>query len=109
MAINTTVSLSIVKSEQRTWRANIESPKGGDYVLTAWRENIGYDAQGGRLSRTDAPTVTRSAAAMAAAKEPPFVCSDGTEISVAHLIESVSGLIDRWAVADAERVPAPAA
>ena len=101
MAIYTTASVSIVKSEQRTWRVNIEAPKGGDYTLTAWRESLGLDAAGAKQSRAEAPTVTRAASVLIAAKEPPFVCADGTSITVAHLIEAVSGLVDRWDAADA--------
>ena len=50
MAIDTTAAISIVKAEQRTWRVNIEAPKGGDYTLSAFRETLGLDSAGAAQS-----------------------------------------------------------
>jgi hypothetical protein len=94
-------SINIVTSEQRIWRIDIEAPKGGDHVLTGHRENLGLDANGAVQSRQPAPTVRRSAGAPLVADEPPFTCADGTVVTIAHLIETMAGLIDRWATADA--------
>jgi hypothetical protein len=75
--------------------------EGGDYVLTAHRENLGLDVRGAVQSRAPAATVTRAAAALIVGNEPPFLCADGTSITIAHLMEAIPGLIDRWAAADA--------
>lgn len=101
MAIDTTASISIVKAEQRTWRINIEAPKGGGYTVTVHRENLGLDANGAVQSRAPAPDVVRTAAALIAGAEPAFACADGTAITIAHLVEAIAGYADRWAAADA--------
>jgi hypothetical protein len=47
--------------------------------------------------------VVRTASALIAGNEPPFVCADGTSVTIAHMIEAIAGVIDRWAVADARK------
>lgn len=47
-------------------------------------------------ARAQAPTVTRPVTALIAGNKLPFVCADGTSISIAHLMEAIPGLIDGW-------------
>jgi hypothetical protein len=104
MAIETTINTNIVKNDQRTYRVTIECPKGADYRIAAFRENLGLDTNGSVVARTEAPSVLRFAMSqLIAGKEPDFVCQDGARISIAYLLETIPGLIDRWAVADAQK------
>jgi hypothetical protein len=49
MAITSSPRTLEITTEERTWRATIDTPKGGPYTLTIHREWRDYDADGNQV------------------------------------------------------------
>ena len=60
MAINRGTKSLTVSTEERTWRVNIETPLGGDPVVTVWRELVTKDAEGNIIAKVPSETTSRS-------------------------------------------------
>ncbi len=108
MAIDVPVPtpLSIVKGEQRTSHIEILCPKGSDYVMIAQREVLWLDVNGNVIQRGLSPQVSRSVKGLM--RELPFTCADGTLVTIGHMIEALSGYVDRFSEQDAQRTAAEA-
>lgn len=105
MSTSLGTSVLTISSERRTWRVNIECPKGGDYTLTAHRELI-RTADDAVISRDQsAGQVVRSLSAVAGTIS--HECADGTVVAPEHIAEALTAFIEQWEASDlAPPVPA---
>lgn len=95
-------TVTVTKS-RRTWRINVETPRGQDYVLTAHRELVkqaGEDV----ISQTRETDVSRALSAVA---DQTVELSDGLEISPLQIAEALALFIERWDTEDRTPTPAP--
>lgn len=96
-------SLTITKL-RRTWRVQIETPLGADYVLTAFRENVSKSGEE-IISKEPAGSVVRS---MSAAAIDAVTLQSGKTITGQELAEAIAAHIERWEDLDAAaQSPAP--
>lgn len=102
MAIDQGTETITLASEERTWRVNIETAKGGDPVVTVHRETVKSDSAG-VVSKAPAGTVTRSLSATST----QTVTIGAKTLSVAELAMAVALLADMWRAEDLSK-PAPA-
>jgi hypothetical protein len=88
-----TVALTI---EERTWRVNIETPRGEVPIVTVFREIIRADASGAVVSREVGPVASRAADAVAADQ----FTADGVTVTGAQLAALIAQAADQWRQAD---------
>ena len=85
-----------VRAEERTWRTNIETPSGQPGAIQFYRETAHYDAEDNILSTQQSmQPVDRHLDQVA---EESVVLSDGTELTMAQIIEALSMFADEWPV-----------
>lgn len=99
MAITRPLTATPVTEEDRTWRANIETPRDGKYSIQVYRERLQKDASGNVVSAAqDLAPITRNASAIA--DESVTV---GEQIVPAALVLAALPLFfDRWAEENAK-------
>ena len=83
-----------VKTEQRTWRATLETPKGGNYSLSIHREKRMLDASGQTLGE---PVVLEPIELPFAAIKDETVTVEGQTLSVEQLAASLAAYFDQKA------------
>ena len=92
MAIDQGTETIAVTSEERTWRVNIETPKGGDPVVTVWRETVRTGQDGAVLSRETVASVER-----ALSKVADQMFDVGKSVcSVGEIAETIAVIADTW-------------
>jgi hypothetical protein len=89
-----TETLTITKSE-RTWRTNIETPKGVPPTVQAYREVIGTDPAGNILSRDTSIRVDRTMLATIEAGD-AVTLRNGKTITASEMAEAIPAFIDLW-------------
>lgn len=90
-----------VKIEKRTWRANIETPKGGAYSIQVYRQSTKLDEDDTVVGGTTITTpVNRMASAIAGESVTLY---DGTVVSAAHILLALPLFFDRWALEDEQQ------
>lgn len=100
MAITRPITATAIEEEERTWRANIETPRGQEaaWAIQIYRETVQKDSEGNYLNAIQSMTpVVRLAEAVAGER---VTLSDSTELQVSSLYEALMILFDRWAEED---------
>lgn len=102
MAIETPIENSKrpVKLEERTWRANIETPRGRPYSIQIFRQRTKLDEDGAAVGESQLLAVPIRRAARAIAGE-SVVLRGGVTITAAQIMEALPIFFDRWAEEDA--------
>jgi hypothetical protein len=96
MSITRTIT---VTEEERTYRADIVTPFGGEYLVNVYRETLRRDANRKVFTREKSETpIVRKAVDVA---RETVTLTDKTVISVAQISEALPLLFDRWATEDA--------
>lgn len=97
MAVSRPIKNAPVTEEERTWRANIETPANGDYSIQVFREVIQKDAQGKVVSTKQLATpIQRKASAIAGES-----VKIGTKtVTAASVLEALPAFFDKWAEED---------
>ena len=99
MAIAQGTTTIAVTSEERTWRVNIETPKGADPVVTVYREEVKSAADGSIISK--APNAqTQRALSTVATETQPFTPAVAGQVSGAELSQFIADRADMWRKAD---------
>ena len=106
MAINLPLT-DVATREERTWRANIETPVGGNYAIQVYREIVDKDDEGKVVNVTKKAGVVERAAA-AIASESVTLPSGGGTVTAAQILGALPLFFDRWATEDAEAAAAAA-
>lgn len=106
MAINLPLT-EVATREERTWRANIETPVNGNYAIQVYREIVDKDDEGNVLNVTKKAGVVERAAA-AIASESVTLPSGGGTVTAAQILGALPLFFDRWATEDAEAAAAAA-
>ena len=88
--------------EERTWRANIETPRGGDYSIQVYRQISYLDEDGEVVGKTELNTTPVSRMAKDIVKE-SVTLPDGTEVPAALILAALPLFFDRWAEEDASK------
>ena len=90
-----------VKLEKRTWRANIETPKGQPYSIQIFRQETKLDEDNAVVGESKFLTspVRRMATDIASES---VTLGDGTVVQAAHILAALPLFFDRWATEDAE-------
>lgn len=97
----------IASREERTWRANIETPVTGNYGIQVYREIVDKDADGKVVNVTKkAGVVDRLASAIA--EESVTLPGGGGTVTAAQILAALPLFFDRWATEDAEAAAAAA-
>jgi hypothetical protein len=91
-----------VRAEERTWRTNVETPAGQPWSIQFYRETVHYDGSDNIV--TVAPSMAPVNRQLDAVADEQVILEDGTEITVAQVIEALSLFADNWPV---ETVPPP--
>ena len=81
-----------IQSETRTWRINIETPRGVVPVITAHRELI-KTADGELIGSSPMPAVERNVGSVISET---VTLASGKVVSVADMVEAIPAFIDRW-------------
>lgn len=92
MAIDQGTATLALKTEERTWRINIETPKGGDPVVTVHREIVRTGPDGAIISRDPAGTVQRGLSAVATESHKV----GGHTYSTAEVAGVIAAMADAW-------------
>jgi hypothetical protein len=92
MAITISTETIAVTTEERTWRVNIETPRGEVPTVTVFREVVRTDAPGAVISRVQGATISRQADAVA---EQSFTAA-GITVTGAQLASLVAQAADQW-------------
>lgn len=93
MAIDQGTETLALKKEERTWRINIETPKGADAIVTVLREVVCTAADGSIFSRYLVPgNVTRSLSETAGQT---FTVKDKT-YTTAEIAGVIAFIADKW-------------
>lgn len=103
MAIETPIESAKppVKLEERTWRANIETPRGGQYTIQVYRQRTKLDEDGEVVGEPVMLLRPINRFASKIARETVRL-RDGTVISAAQMMEAMPKFFDRWAEEDAK-------
>lgn len=86
--------------EERTWRANIETPRGGEYSIQVYRQFTHLDEDGEVVGEPKLSTKTINRMAKDIAKE-SVTLGDGTVVPATLLFAALPLFFDRWAEEDA--------
>lgn len=102
MAINKTVASVPATTDNRTWRANIETPLGGAPSIQVFREDVDRNAEGAVVgpSRPSMQPVNRAAAAIASESVTVTVGGQEVTVSAAAVIAALPVFFDRWTQED---------
>lgn len=101
MAITRPIDNPAVSQEERTWRANIETPRDGNYSIQVYRETILRSSDETVTSVVQNYTpINRSASAIAAET---VTLPNGTVVPAALVLGALPLFFDRWADEDAAR------
>lgn len=92
MAIDQGTETLAITTQERTWRINIETPKGGDAVVTVHREKVRTYPDGTVISREMVAEVRRSLSATAAQQ----ITLGGNTYTVAEIAGVISAIADAW-------------
>lgn len=104
MAKHISSSSLTVDTERRTWRIQVECPKGASPTLQAHRELI-RSVDGVIIARDqNAGTVVRALSVVAAEE---IELHDGTVLTPAHIAEALVALIETWETEDEAPTPEP--
>lgn len=104
MSIKGTQETLVVTPEERTWRATIESPRGGDYTLSIHRESRLVDDSGNvQGAVTTLPTIVVS---FATAKDETITVA-GKTYTVGELAAVLSAYFDQKATETKQPVEVP--
>ena len=101
MATEQGTSTIVVTTEERTWRTNIETPKGGDPVVTAYRETIKTLSDGTVLGRDQMSIRVDRSFSSTVANDDKVTLLNGKVISAVEMAEAVAAFIDMWRHQDA--------
>ena len=93
MAKSVPVDAAPVRAEERTWRTNIETPEPAGSIQF-YRETVGYDAEDNVVSRQQSMTPLNGQLADIA--DNYVELADGTQITMAQIIEALSLFADNW-------------
>lgn len=99
MARTRTISKPAVSEEDRTWRANIETPRDGNYSIQVYREVISRAEDGTVVSAVQNFSPVNRLAADVAAET--VTLANGTVVPVALVLAALPLFFDRWAEEDA--------
>jgi len=98
-----------ITTTERTWRVQIETPRGQDPVVVALREFIKTDPNGGVISQMQSGMTRRQLSAIASES----VTAGGVTVTYAQLAELIATAADTFRAQDlaqpAPVAPAPAA
>lgn len=89
---NVTITTTIVKVKDRTWRIQCFTDLGSDYVFQALRERVYLDAAGNVVRREPLPDVVRK------------VSSVSTSARAMAMLAEIRDMTDIWAQEDASNV-----
>jgi hypothetical protein len=95
MAIYQGTETIAVTSQERTWRVSIETPKGGNPVVTVYRELVKTAADGSVISKETIAPAQRSLSAVATENQ-PFIPAVSGQISGAELAGLIAARGDMW-------------
>jgi hypothetical protein len=104
MAIDQGTATIVVTSQERTWRVNIETAKGADPVVTAYRELVRAGPDGAIISKEPIGDTQRSASAVATEMQ-PFTPAVPGQVSGAELAGLIAARMDMWRLADIAAAP----
>lgn len=96
MAIDQGSETVTIKTEERTWRIQIETPKGADASITIFREVVRYLPDGTVLSKEAGGEVRRSLSQVAAQA---FQLKSGT-MTGADVAGALAAIADVWRAED---------
>jgi hypothetical protein len=92
----------VVTSQERTWRINIETPLGGDPVVTIYRETVRTAVDGTLISRETAAGVSRSLSDVAAQS----LSVAGNKYTTAEIAGVIAAIADTWRQEDIDAAAA---
>jgi hypothetical protein len=92
MAIDQGTETIAIKTQERTWRINIETPLGGDPVITSYRETVRTGPDGAVISR-EASVDTSRALSDVAAQAFKVGGNSYTTIEIAAVVAAIA---DTW-------------
>lgn len=98
MAIEQGTETIAVTSQERTWRINIETAKGADPVVTAFREVVKTAADGSVISHEAASSAERKLSTVL--KETITVPGTATVLTMAQLAATIAATADQWRTED---------
>jgi|SRR5947209_9693779 len=101
MAIDQGTETLAIKTQERTWRLTIETPKGGQYVATAYREVVRTTPDGTVISKEPSGMTSRVLSDVQAEVQ-PFTPAAAGWISGAELAGLLAARADAWRQADLE-------
>lgn len=96
MSIDQGTETIAIKTEERTWRINIETPKGGDPVVTVHREIVRTGPDGEIISQEPSGSVSRSLSVTA---KQDFTIGKKT-YTTAEIAGAISVISDTWRTED---------
>lgn len=99
MARTRTISKPAVSEEDRTWRANIETPRDGNYSIQVYREIVRRASDGTVTSTVQSVTPVNRLAADIAAET--VTLPNGTVVPASIVLAALPLFFDRWAEEDA--------
>lgn len=106
MAIDQGTETLVVSTQERSWRISIDTPKGGDPVVTVHREIVRTAPDGAVISKETCAQVSRSLSATAA----QTFKIGGASYTVAEIATVIAAVADIWREEDikieAQRVAA---
>lgn len=94
MAIDKGTSTITMKSQERTWRINIETPMNVDPTITIWREIVKTDSDGSLISKEQSVGVGRAFSAVGAQKV--TVPRTSVVLTLEQLAETIAEIADMW-------------
>lgn len=98
MAVERPITNAPVVEEERTWRANIETPRGGNYSIQIFREVVQKDSEGNVVAVRQ---LTAPVHRMAAAIQTESVMVGGNVVPATLILAALPLFFDRWAEEDA--------
>lgn len=104
MAIDQGTKTIAIASQERTWRINIETPRGADPVVTVFRETVSTDPDGNVIANEKSVVVTRALSAIA----DKSYSVGGVSLTGAQIAGIIAGVADAWREEDIAN-PAPEA
>jgi hypothetical protein len=96
MAIDQGATTIAVTTQERTWRVNIETPKGADPVVTVYREVVRTGPDGAVISKEMSGTASRGLTAIAAESH----TLNGKTLTMAELAGFIALIADAWRTED---------
>lgn len=98
-----------VETEERTWRANIETPRSGGYSIQVYRQYSALNEDGELVGEPATSVVPINRMAKDIASE-VVTLPNGTVVPAALVLSALPLFFDKWALEDADaKVAADAA